>query len=917
MAAYITSHRQKVLRPGLRVPQSFYFATALAIALLTSSTGCFGLRLPRIDPTGQSIFLPYPEYSTEVNCLAGSNGSPSPFNGPAFETPPPPPPCPLSAPIGGPSAIGAPLLVDDCMSGPPAVLTGGHLQARDLLHLPEKGKRGRIMLTPQRVVAPVGGEVILLAGVCGNDGYLMTGEPLEWMISPDSVGNIIQIGDDDRCKLHRMISNKRPTQKVDADYAIGRTTSKPTLITRGTRTTRDDVELKKGEAWISLSSPSEGVSRITVLAPENDCWDHRKATTTIYWIDANWMFPEPQVVAAKNPARLITRVTRSDRNIPAEGWIVRYQSLTPTIGGFGPNLLSVVEVPVNRQGEAPVEVFPVPNTSGQVDIEVQIIRPAESDFPQIPLATGHTAVTWAAPDLRLEARGPEIAGFDQPITIVAQLQNPGQMPAQNVELMVQLPPGVTYVGSNLENQNLPNRVIWPIRDTSGQFPAKTQLDVMLTVRARQPFVLNFAARGSNVAEVQSTVQVDVYQPSLSINVRPVNDRVDVGSEATFEIELTNTGSRPLSALRLQADGGTGLNHLQTAKNSVALDYDQPSLAPGQTWRKSVTFRVLQPGQQCIRVTGYADAAQQTSANACVIGLNAPIPTPSVIGRITGEPTLAQRSRKIINMFVGNNGRIPLTNVRVVATYDNRVTPIQAETGVDTSLQERFQLAWTLPRLDPNQEQRFSVEVEGISLGESSWIMTVQSAEGAQDTKSFNFQIVPGLAPSPAAPIAPPIVPTQPTPRIPPANEVLPDRSPSDVMPPTTPPVTGATGAGLTISITDSSDPVRVQEDIRYMLSVKNDRNTLDDTVQVRIYHPESFAIQNLQLRTGGRQTPIPRSSSSFDLPTINTLRPGETVEYELIFRTNLPQSAQIRVEAQSRLTSPPVIDTETTEIQAR
>ena len=50
-----------------------------------------------------------------------------------------------------------------------------------------RGRCGQLLLTPTRIVAPVGGEVILLAGVCGKDEYLVTNEPIEWMLSPKSV----------------------------------------------------------------------------------------------------------------------------------------------------------------------------------------------------------------------------------------------------------------------------------------------------------------------------------------------------------------------------------------------------------------------------------------------------------------------------------------------------------------------------------------------------------------------------------------------------------------------------------------------------------------------------------------------------------------------------------------------------------
>ena len=254
-----TTTRSNAPTEACRCRLSLPLGVLFLLVFISLLAGCQGL--PQIDPSGQSIFLPYPQNSTRVelgellHCNVASNAAPSPFSGPAFVMPNAPPPCLQAATIGGtqlPVGTGPAFpCFDDCASGPPAVLVGSRHKARELLHLPEKGERGRMMLTPRRVIAPVGGEVILLAGICGSDGYLVTGEPVEWMLAPNSVGNIIQLGDDDRCVLYRLASSrKNTTGKVDNEFARGRTSTKPALITRGTRSINDDVALKKGETWV-------------------------------------------------------------------------------------------------------------------------------------------------------------------------------------------------------------------------------------------------------------------------------------------------------------------------------------------------------------------------------------------------------------------------------------------------------------------------------------------------------------------------------------------------------------------------------------------------------------------------------------------------------------------------------------------
>ncbi|MGN6547617.1 MAG: hypothetical protein ACTHK7_21370, partial [Aureliella sp.] len=185
-------------------------------------SGCS--RFPAIDPLGQSVFLPHPA-ATELRVphLHARDGNPGVLPQQAFPAPPPVPPC-----------------VDGSCQEPHGIHNlfkhKKELDAKIHAHFQHKdpGKCGEIQLTPLRVVAPVGGEVLLLAGICGKDGYLVKREPLEWMLSPDSVGQFIEVGDDAKGKLCSSLRPGPKVEKLDVDYARGRTSSRETLLTKGT-----------------------------------------------------------------------------------------------------------------------------------------------------------------------------------------------------------------------------------------------------------------------------------------------------------------------------------------------------------------------------------------------------------------------------------------------------------------------------------------------------------------------------------------------------------------------------------------------------------------------------------------------------------------------------------------------------------
>ena len=525
--------------------------------LIVASSGCTRLRLPAIDPTGTRIFAPLPQTTSialpgsageGVGCLRnlGSRLRAPNFQlpTPAFEDPAEPPECltptapptlttpPSSVALGATEpCVPGEQCPDSCKAGPPAVLFGRECQMRDCLKLPKRGKRGCILLSPQKIVAPVGGEVVLLSGICGDDGYLQVAEPLEWMLTPDSVGTFIQVGDDDPGLLHRLARVKKASKK-DASFARGVTSSKRTLITRGNLDPQDDVQLEKGQTWITLSSPSEGTSRVTVLAPESDCWDHRKATATIYWVDARSQYPSSQIVAADTPVFLKTRVTRSEGRLAAAGWRVRYEVLDPSLALFD-NGSAVVEVPVDGDGNAIAQLIPVKGKAGITPVDIQVIRPGgvSDTIPTLTLSRGQTFVTWSAPQLSIEAGAPPVATFGVPIDVAAVVKNAGDQPATNVRVVMGIPPTAKASSRDGFAQNTPRAIEWLIPSILPQ----TQVDLLAEVTAQEPMRVTFEARGDSNLLDSAYVDIDVYRPSLMLSVEPERDRYETGEPVTFKV----------------------------------------------------------------------------------------------------------------------------------------------------------------------------------------------------------------------------------------------------------------------------------------------------------------------------------------------------------------------------------------------
>lgn len=918
---------------------------ALVLVAFVSSGCCSQVRLPAIDPTGSCLFAPKPTTTTfAVPCCNADNCvCLRPFRSlgdkvgglkdhlhehvhglglkckdhkckdpvPAWTDPVDPPACNDSKGLlhhkGNEPCVPSSACSGSCKDGPPAVLLGEQCKVKDCLHLAHKGKRGCILLTPTKVVAPVGGEVVLLSGICGPDGYLQMNEKLEWMLTPESVGTFLQVGDDEPGIVGRLVGSMDRPKKIDPAYAMGITSSKRTLITRGNMNPSDDVQLEKGQTWITISSPAEGTSRVTVLAPESECWDQRKATTTIYWVDARWQFPTPQVVQAGTPVELTTRVTRSEGGLPARGWKVRYEILQPELATFvGTNGASVVEAKVDESGNASVQLQPNPGTSGSAAIDIQVIRPGGEldNIPTITLGRGQAFVTWSSPELALRAGGPAVAGFDTPFQVIANVSNPGNQPLTGVSLSLPVPQGAKVLSANLQAQVLPNAVVWEI----GTVPPQSQLDLVVNLSAQSPVDLVFKARGGGMV-AEDRVRVDVFRPSLSVKVTPVQSagsRLVSGDKIAFDIDVTNTGTRVLQNVYLTAAGDDGLVHesgvspLRTVKNG--------GLQPGETWEAQVEFATVKAGQRCITVDAYADGGQRDTQQGCVTVIN-PVPrNPRLQAELAGRNRIAVGQQTLVRAVISNIGRGVATNVKVVMAYSPVVQLEQATEGSDQSRVAQNVISWSIPRLEAEKTATLEGLFKVLSPANGARItLQVTCDEQTSANTDFLYDIVNVVPPPLTAPrtelppvLSTPVAPNAPT-TIAPA---LPLQGGANSGTPATPPVTATPvpqrTEKLQMRLVAMTNPARVAQPIRFRLTVINDSSERDGQIAMQFRLPAGVRLLSANPITNPEANTFTVNGDVVTLKPIGSMPPGSSAEFQIVLESNQPQTFDFTIQAQSQ-----------------
>ncbi|MFK7736867.1 MAG: hypothetical protein AB8B50_12605 [Pirellulaceae bacterium] len=871
----------------------------MLLCTATLCSGCSRLRLPAIDPNGSRVFLPLPNTTgLAVPDLQGS-GQQGIFPTPAFTQPPAPPPC-----------------LDGRNGGFCNLFGDKHrLVSKLQKHFEKPGRYGEIQMTPMRVVAPVGGEVVLLAGICGKDGYLVNRQPIEWMLSPDSVGNFIAVGDDRPGKLSSFFLHDPKVEKLGVDFARGRTSNKRQVITRGTPTCNDDIELREGQTWLSISSPSEGTSRITVLAPESEFWDQRRLTATIYWIDAQWTFPEPEIERAGEIVTLNTRVTRAESFVPAEGWDVVYTILDPSIATFSPpRETNQAVVKVDANGMAPINIAALPDQRGTTPVLIEVVKPADPDdhLPRLVLATGQSTVTFSAPGLVLEAFGPNVGSIGEQLTYDAHVGNPGDIGAENVALRMTIPAGARYVTSAPEPSTQTDQyLIWE----QGALPAGEQLDVLVTLealRASEMSVL-WQATGEGFPVRERRVLTAVIEPSVEVRFAPKDNitEAEVGEAIEYEIDIVNTGRQTLTDLVLKIESTEGMPELYQGDTKV--EQVIPRLEPNERRKLPLTFRVQQTGNQSARLSVLSGETLLAEQATTVRGLEPTPKVPDVDVSIDFPSRTFVGNQPQAAITLRNTGETKLTNIQVELAYD----PVLFPRLVDPTNKPRVRLdaarnvlIWNAPDLLPRASTSSADPTLQLLVNSDAQAATpngqlsvrVVTAENVQAQDSVAFEVItPSNGGSGSGGVMPPE-----------------GNAGGGVMPPES----GAGNGGgpvsgrLKVLLQDFDDPTVVGEDLRYNLVVTNDKNSEDRNVGLRLRLPEGVNLKSISIDG----TPVNRqfaSDGALVLEDIRFMRAREEVVIFFVLVPQVPQLMELQAQAFSDAQPDPTTTSETTTVILR
>ena len=739
------------LRSLLRGAPLFFILSIFALFVASiSAPESFGqIRLPQIDPSGNRIFLPAPNSTTVLGPRAGigntggglfrinplrqngpfanqNNRNTNPFGNAAFTQPNRATPPAFTQPARPPNCDGS-----------------DNAPRKNKQHLipnpngcKSNGQRGQILLTPSRIVAPVNSEVVVLAGICGGDGHFVLNQPLEWMLSNDSVGQLIQVGGMDHPAFNKLVS---PTaKKFDGQYAWGRTGLKQALLTRGTPTPADDIQLRKGQAFVSVSSASPGTSYITAVAPNAEAWDKRRATTTIHWVDGIWSIPTPTQATAGTVAPLTTVVNGTDGNgIP--GWKVKYSIVGGAPAEFAPSGSQTAEATTNDNGQAIAQIRQPAGQfePGTTQVRVDVVRPPIAGERELVVESGITQIAWSAPALTLRAIGPAQAGIDQPFNYRLEVTNPGDQLTRDVVVRTRdLDDSLEYLSSTPKPTQYGKQFEWELGDIAPGSAPKI-IDMQLKSNKRGAISSCFeVASESDRLRTEACAQTEITAPCLGLDIEGP-ETAKVNDEVTFNIGITNQCDEPLRDIRVQLAYDSGLS-APGRSNPIEAVIDE--LQFGERRELPVGFRILQPGRQCFELKINAAGGHSSEARECIEVSNTEVPKLAL--QLEGGNPTRVGDKTQVNAIIANVGNTPINAV----TLTNRFSPSLEPTNITKTFNYEFaenDLLVDIGRLEPGDQVLVEFFYEGMEPDANAKSeYTVTSVSGASATQATAVRVEP-------------------------------------------------------------------------------------------------------------------------------------------------------------------------------
>ena len=598
-----------------------------------------------------------------------------------------------------------------------------------------------LLLGPPTSIALPGSQVILTAGVRDQTGYLRTNQRIDWRIAPESVGHFSRIQERDLSNI-LVFDFVRP-QIISDTQAVTTTLRSGTILDRGTPNPNDDIQVRSGESWISVSSPREGVTHVSAHAPYIQSATGQSRQACIFWIDAAVKLPESKVLDFGSRYTLTTALRRNSDQQPLSRWRVRYEICGNSSAVLG-NGNQMLEVYTDENGEARIEMHQTVSQEEVTRVSVQIIHPEDKNFPKpVLVQESQLNFRWKPNLVSIVKTLPENTFIGSAVPGLISVTNLTDQPIRNLRISDLALPGLTLKKAVPPGHDSPEGRQWLI----DVLEPHSSYTIDLTYLVEQP--------GTHISYAQLQIQQMGREQTIEASAA-----VRAGSDTSpFTPAMPNDGPAPSageSTPQTEAlpapheDGTSAENALSPSTPSTPSDSQlpQPTLPNDSVYVPETDSNAGSNSNAETNSNAAADPAPKMSEIAAQSPKTAPVtprPNPSDQIQLTLiAPAEVQTGESFpLEIPITNRTALALKNIKI---YLNTSRGIHTRSSQNVySIQRRFDM-------DPNVEQYIHTELLAVEPGTQSVYVKLKLPNGKEYQCEARIQVkeAPASAETPSS-----------------------------------------------------------------------------------------------------------------------------------------------------------------------
>lgn len=327
------------------------------------------------------------------------------------------------------------------------------------------------------------------------------------------------------------------------------------------------------------------------------------------------------------------------------------------------------------------------------------------------------------PKLQVVKEGPaDEVCLGKPVEFKVRVANVGNGPADDLELVDELPAGLSATGAAAA-------VTQPIGTLA---PGACQ-SFLVTAVAKAPgthtnVVKVRAAKCACVDEAVASLAVKVVEPKLDLcKVGPAKAYQACAAKYTISVSNPGTGTAPNVVLTDHLPAG--MEFVSASHNgthdaaSRTVVWALGALKPGEARAVVLMLRPVQLGRQCNKVTAYTCCGIAKEAEFCT-DVEGKL---GVLLEVTDDKdALCVGETVTYKIEVLNQGSQPLTNVEIVGTLDEAMTALSATGDSGTASGRTF--SFTPKALAPGARLTYYVQAKGLKKADARIQVQLKAAE---------------------------------------------------------------------------------------------------------------------------------------------------------------------------------------------